>query len=83
MVKPYSEDLRVRVVDRVEAGHPVREVAKTFRVSVSSVVKWSQRKRQTGSATLPLAAWRVGTALPPGPQPRHALPCSRGPCRRR
>ncbi len=49
MVKPYSEDLRVRVVGRVEAGHPVREVAATFGVSVSSVVKWSQRKRQTGS----------------------------------
>jgi transposase len=49
MVKPYSEDLRVRVVGRVEAGHPVREVAETFGVSVSSVVKWSQRKRQTGS----------------------------------
>jgi len=49
MVKPYSEDLRIRVVGRVEAGHPVREVAATFGVSVSSVVKWSQRKRQTGS----------------------------------
>lgn len=49
MVKPYSENLPVRVVGRVEAGHPVREVAETFGVSVSSVVKWSQRKRQTGS----------------------------------
>ncbi len=49
MVKPYSEDLRIRVVRRVEAGHSVREVAETFGVSVSSVVKWSQRKRQTGS----------------------------------
>ena len=49
MVKPYSEDLRIRVVRRVEAGYPVREVAATFGVSVSSVVKWSQRKRQTGS----------------------------------
>jgi transposase len=49
MVKPYSEDLRIRVVGRVEAGYPVREVAKTFGVSVASVVKWSQRKRQTGS----------------------------------
>jgi transposase len=27
----------------------VREVAETFSVSVASVVKWSQRKRQTGS----------------------------------
>ena len=49
MVRPYSEDLRIRVVGRVDAGHAVREVAKTFGVSVASVVKWSQRKRQTGS----------------------------------
>ena len=49
MVKPYSEDLRIRVVGWVEAGHPVREVAETFGVSASSVVKWSQRKRETGS----------------------------------
>ena len=49
MVKPYSEDLRIRVVGRVEAGRPVREVAETFGVSASSVVKWSQRKRETGS----------------------------------
>jgi len=59
MVKPYSEDLRVRVVGRVEAGHPVREVAETFGVSVSSVVKWSQRKRQTGS----VAAKPMGSRL--------------------
>jgi len=50
MARPYSEDLRVRVVRRVEAGHSVREVAETFEVSVASVVKWSQRKRRTGSA---------------------------------
>ena len=50
MARPYSEDLRVRVVGRVEAGYAVREVAETFGVSVASVVKWSQRKRHTGSA---------------------------------
>jgi transposase len=59
MVKPYSEDLRIRVVGRVEAGHPVRAVAETFGVSVSSVVKWSQRKRQTGS----VAAKPMGSRL--------------------
>ena len=49
MVRPYSEDLRERVVRAVEAGRPVRAVAELFGVGVSSVVKWSQRKRQTGS----------------------------------
>jgi transposase len=34
----------------VAAGASCREVAKTFKVSVASVVKWSQRFRATGSA---------------------------------
>jgi transposase len=51
MVRPLSEDLRRRVVRRVEAGHSVRAVAEVFGVSVASVVRWSQRKRQTGSVS--------------------------------
>ena len=50
MVRPYSLDLRERVVLAVEDGVPCRSVAKTFGVSVASVVKWSQRFRATGSA---------------------------------
>lgn len=50
MTKPYSLDLRERVVARVLAGESVRSVAQTFDVAVSSVVKWSQRYRATGSA---------------------------------
>jgi transposase len=50
MARPYSLDLRERVVARVMAGDTVRVVAKTFRVSESSVVKWSQRFRATASA---------------------------------
>src|SRR5260221_10407889 len=50
MARPYSLDLRERVVARVEAGDPCRAVAALFGVSVASVVKWSQRKRRTGSA---------------------------------
>jgi len=49
MVRPYSEDLRVRVVGFVEASHSRREAAKLFEVSVASVVRWSQRKRSSGS----------------------------------
>ena len=56
MARPYSLDLRERVVERVAAGRPVREVAATFDISVASVVKWSQRFRATGSA----AAARMG-----------------------
>jgi transposase len=50
MARAYSLDLRERVVAAVEEGQSCRQVATVFRVSVASVVKWSQRARQTGSA---------------------------------
>jgi transposase len=50
MVRPYSLDLRERVVAAVEGGQTCRTVAGLFDVSVASVVKWSQRARTTGSA---------------------------------
>jgi transposase len=50
MARAYSLDLRERVVAAVIRGQSCRSVAKTFGVSVSSVVKWSQRFRATGSA---------------------------------
>jgi Transposase len=50
MTKPYSLDLRDRAVALVVAGETVRFVAATLRVGVSSVVKWSQRFRATGTA---------------------------------
>ncbi len=51
MTQPYSLDLRERVIARVQAGETVRSVAQTFDVSVSSVVRWSQRFRATGSVS--------------------------------
>jgi len=50
MARPYSLDLRQRVVAAVGSGQSCRAVAETFGVSVASVVKWSQRFRSTGSA---------------------------------
>ncbi len=49
MTKPYSNDLRKRAVDAVVSGETTRVVAERFKVAVSSVVKWHQRYRQTGS----------------------------------
>ena len=49
MTKAYWNDLRERVVAAVVAGDSCRTVAARFGVSVSSVVKWSQRWRTTGS----------------------------------
>lgn len=49
MTRPYSIDLRERVVASVMSGRSVRSTAALFGVSASSVVKWSQRQRRTGS----------------------------------
>src|SRR3954471_3160449 len=49
MARPYSRDLRDRVVAAVASGCPCRSTAALFSVSVASVVKWSQRWRATGS----------------------------------
>ena len=49
MVRPLSNDLRKRVVSAVAEGESCRAVASRFGVAVSSVVKWSQRFRLTGS----------------------------------
>jgi len=51
MARPLSNDLRERVVAAVAAGDSCRAVAARFGVAVSSVVKWSQRRRRTGSVS--------------------------------
>ena len=48
MTRPYSLDLRERVVSAAESGESCRSVAARFGVAVSTVVKWSQRYRATG-----------------------------------
>ncbi len=50
MTRPYSLDLRERVVAAVAAGESCRAAAQTYKVSVASVVRWFQRFRSTGSA---------------------------------
>jgi transposase len=60
MARAYSLDLRERVVAAVAAGGSCRKVAAIFKVSVASVVKWSQRARATGSP----AARRMGGNRP-------------------
>ena len=49
MARPLSNDLRERAVAAVREGASCRVVARRFGVAVSSVVKWSQRARRTGS----------------------------------
>ncbi len=49
MPKPYSRDLRERVVGAVEAGASCHEAAAAFEVSPSSAIRWVACWRQTGS----------------------------------
>jgi transposase len=49
MGRPYSLDLRERVVASVWGGRSRRETARLFGVSAASAVKWCQRARRTGS----------------------------------
>ncbi len=48
MVRPYSNDLRARVVRHVVGGDPIRCVARRFGVSPSFVSKLCSRYRRTG-----------------------------------
>jgi transposase len=49
MPRPYSNDLRARVIEAVEAGASRRETAERYEISASAVVLWAQRWEQTGS----------------------------------
>jgi putative transposase len=49
MPKPYSIDLRGRVIEDVESGASRRETAERYGLSPSVVVIWMQRFEETGS----------------------------------
>ena len=64
MTRPYSMDLRERVVRPVEAGNSVRRVAAMFAVSPSFVVKLAQAWRRRGTvAALPQGGDRRSAAI--------------------
>jgi transposase len=47
-MKPYSEDLRWRVVRAVSRGTPRKDVAGQFAVSMPTIERWLRRRRETG-----------------------------------
>ena len=47
-MKPYSKDLRIKVLEAVDRGMPREEVAEVFGVSVPSIKRWIKRRRETG-----------------------------------
>ena len=69
MTRPLSNDLRERVISAVLSGESCRATASRFGVAVSSVVKWSQRYRATGS----VAPGKVGGHRKPVLAPHRAF----------
>ena len=47
-MKPYSKDLRLKVLEAVDRGMPRREVAEVFGISVPTIKRWLKRRRETG-----------------------------------
>jgi transposase len=59
MGRPYSLDLRERVVAAVHEGMSCEEAADFYQVSKSSAIRWVRRERETGSAAaLPMGGKR-------------------------
>jgi transposase len=50
MPKAYSVDLRIRVIEMVQAGASRREAAEVFSLADSTAVKWLQRWEQSGNS---------------------------------
>jgi transposase len=73
MARPLSNDLRERAVAAVREGASCRVVARRFGVAVSSVVKWSQRARRTGS----VAPGKMGGHRRPILEPHRAFVLAR------
>jgi transposase len=49
MGKPYSLDLRKRVVAAIESGLSCNQAAKQFGIGISTAIGWARRLRETGS----------------------------------
>ena len=47
-MKPYSEDLRERVVAAVERGTKRSDVVEAFAVSLPTIKRWLRQRRETG-----------------------------------
>lgn len=51
MTRPYSTDLRARVLARMDAGETIRSLAEQFNISPSCIPKWKKLRDETGSIT--------------------------------
>lgn len=58
--KPYSLDLRTRVVAAIDKGMSRNQAAKQFGIAISTAVNWARLQRETGS----VAAGKMGGHKP-------------------
>ena len=68
MGKPYSLDLRTRVVAAIEGGMSRNRAAKQFGVAISTAIGWMRRVQETGS----VAPGQMGGRKPKGISGEHA-----------
>ena len=47
-MKPYSKDLRIRVLAAVDHAVPREEASRTLSVSVPTIKRWLKRRSETG-----------------------------------
>ena len=69
MGKPYSLDLRKRVVAAIEGGMSRNRAAKQFGVAISTAIGWMQRLDETGS----VAPGQMGGHKPKAISGEHAI----------
>ena len=65
-MKPYSKDLRLKVLAAIDRGMPRAEAAEVFGVSAPSIKRWLKLRRTTGDVEpkpVPGPAARKGAAL--------------------
>ena len=65
-MKPYSKDLRLRVLAAVDRGMPRMEIVRVFGVSAPTIRRYLRLRRQTGDAEprpVPGPPARKGAAL--------------------
>lgn len=69
MGKPYSLDLRKRVVAAIKGGMSRNQAAKQFGVAISTAIGWMQRVEKTGS----VAPGQMGGHKPKAISGEHAI----------
>ena len=69
MGKPYSLDLRKRVIAAIEGGMSRNQAAKQFGVAISTAIGWMRRVNETGS----VAAGQMGGHKPKAISGEHAV----------